>query len=335
MLNPVLGNSKIIKEIELASIEVIRGGRYILGDQVKEFEKSCAEHLGCKYAIGVSSGTDALLLSLMAMGIGPGDEIICPSFTFFATAGSIARVGAKPIFVDILPDCFTIDPESIKKSITKKTKAIIPVHLYGQCADMLNIKKIAENYNLKIIEDAAQAIGACFNVRMAGTWGDVGCFSFFPSKNLGGFGDSGLITTNDDELNYKIRCLRVHGGEQQYYHKYIGGNFRIDTIQAAMLNIKLKYLKEFEDARKFNAQFYQENLKDIFWCKMPQEVRGKHTWNQFTICIKNDLRDEFKKYLESQEIASAIYYPLPLHKQECFKNIKKFDDCTDIVVLGS
>lgn len=221
MLNPQRSNASYQIELEQAALSVLRSGKYILGSEVEAFEKACAEFFECNETIAVSSGTDALILSLMTYGIGLGDEVICPSFTFFATAGAIFRVGAKPVFVDIFPDCFTCDTEAIHKAITSRTKAIIPVHLFGQSADMNAIQKIATAHNLLIIEDACQAIGTEVDEKKVGTIGDVGCFSFFPSKNLGGFGDSGLVTTNDKYIAQELRAMRVHGGKQQYVHERV------------------------------------------------------------------------------------------------------------------
>jgi dTDP-4-amino-4,6-dideoxygalactose transaminase len=325
ILDPARCNAQFMGELEEAAIRVLRSGKYILGEEVEAFEKACAEYLGCKYAIAVSSGTDALVLSLMTLGIGPGDEVICPSFTFFATAGAISRVGAKPVFVDILPECFTCDPEDIRRKITDKTKAIIPVHLFGQSADMEVIVDIANEHKLHIIEDAAQAIGCeyggYFRGSLVGNVG-LGCFSFFPSKNLGGFGDGGLVTTNDDAVAQELKIMRVHGGKEVYKHSRIGGNFRLDALQCSLLNVKLKYLPDMESMRECNAEFYQDNLRKLRdYIVVPKVVRGYHVWNQFTIRVKNGRRDELKNYLQSKGVSTGVYYPLPLHKQVCFVDI--------------
>jgi dTDP-4-amino-4,6-dideoxygalactose transaminase len=321
MLDPLKGNASYQQEIEEAALRVIRSGKYIMGLEVEDFEASCRDLLNTTHAIAVSSGTDALLLSMMALGIGPGDEVVCPSFTFFATAGSIARLGAKPVFVDIRSDCFTLDAEKVKEAITDKTKAIIPVHLFGQMADMAELTRVADRHGIPIIEDACQAIGAKYNEIEAGTWGRAGCFSFFPSKNLGGFGDAGLVVTDDDELADKIRMLRIHGSKKQYEHLAIGGNFRIDAIQAAMLNVKIKHLSETQGKRIYHGRYYSYTFNHPsymreFWA--PVEVRGVHTFNQYTLRVLHGRRDELQKYLTNAGISSAIYYPTPLHKQPCF-----------------
>lgn len=321
MLDPQRGNAEILNELEAAVLKVIRSGKYILGEEVEKFEKTCAEYLGCSDTIAVSSGTDALLLSLMTLGIGPGDEVICPSFTFFATAGAVSRVGAVPVFVDIYPNCFTLDIDSVRNAITANTKAIIPVHLFGQSADMLPLIQLAEQYKLFIIEDACQAIGTEYMNKKVGTLGTTGCFSFFPSKNLGGFGDAGLVSTNDPVLAKELRSMRVHGGKQQYIHERVGGNFRIDALQAALLNVKLKYLPEAELARKRHAALYIAALDKCTNFTIPLLQRGKHVWNQFTLRVHNEQRDSLQFFLRNKGIASAIYYPLPLHKQTCFQDV--------------
>jgi len=319
MLDPARMHESYQKELEDAALRVLRSGKYILGQEVELFEDACAKYIGAKHAIGVSSGTDALLVSLMALGIGPGDEVICPSFTFFATAGSIARAGATPIFADILPECFTLDPEDVERRITSKTKAIIPVHLFGQCADMTRLLHLAQRHNLYVVEDVAQAIGASLakqNVK-AGAMGDLGCFSFFPSKNLGGFGDAGLVTTNSGKLAARVRSLRNHGQAEQYVHTAVGGNFRIDALQAALLSVKLKHLPEAEAQRVDHADMYSKALDSAyFW--IPEQIRGHHVYNQFTIRVPGGKRDMLKKHLENRDIGCAIYYPLPLHAQPCF-----------------
>lgn len=320
MLDPQKSNAPYQDELERVALNVIRSGKYILGTEVETFEKTCAQYLSCEDTIAVSSGTDALILSLMALGIGPGDEVICPSFTFFATASSIVRVGAVPVFVDVYPGCFTINSSEIINAITDKTKAIIPVHLFGQSAEMEAILKIAKEHNLFIIEDACQAIGA-EHIRKAGTLGDTGCFSFFPSKNLGGFGDAGLVSTNNKDLAKELRSLRVHGSSKQYYHDKIGGNFRIDALQATLLNVKIKYLPEAEVKRIEHADLYFEHLQNVKTFMLPPKVRGHHTFNQFTIRVVDDRRDSLQVFLKDKGITSAIYYPLPLHQQKCFEHL--------------
>ncbi len=247
------------KELDEAILRVAESQYFILGPEVEKMEKEFCDYLGCKHAIGVSSGTDALLLALMAINVGPGDEVIVPTYSFFATAGVVSRLNAKPVLTDIDPVTFNIDPEDVKKKINSKTKAIIPVHLYGQSADLEPLMKIAKEKNIFVIEDAAQAIGTEYkDGKCVGTIGDIGCFSFFPSKNLGGYGDGGLVTTNNDELAYMLRIKRVHGGEQKYYHKVIGGNFRIDALQSAVLRVKLPHLNKWSEKRRANADYYNE-----------------------------------------------------------------------------
>jgi len=333
MLEPAKGNADCQLELEEAALRVLRSGQFILGEEVVKFEKQCEEYLGVKHAIGVSSGTDALLMALMAHNIERGDEVICPSFTFFATAGSISRTGAQPVFVDVYKDCFTIDTELLEKAITPRTKAIIPVHLFGQSANMIEIMRIAEKHNLIVIEDAAQAIGSKFEDKMVGTIGDVGCFSFFPSKNLGGFGDAGLVTTQSDELALKLKSIRNHGMTEQYRHETIGGNFRIDALQAALLSVKLSHLNTQEALRIEHANHYGDILiksnvasfddKDNVLYTLPADLkRGLHVYNQYTIKVSNGHRDALKAFLHENGIGSAVYYPIPLHEQECFKPLQ-------------
>jgi dTDP-4-amino-4,6-dideoxygalactose transaminase len=317
LLDPVRGNAPIAEELKAAASRVIRSGKYILGTEVEAFERACAALIGAKHAIFVSSGTDALIVSLMALGIGRGDKVAVPSFTFFATAGAVARVGATPIFVDILPDSFTMDPRGVD-AICGFFSAIIPVHLFGQCADMEAFQAFSRNTGIPVIEDACQAIGASWEpCSMAGATGDLGCFSFFPSKNLGGFGDGGLVTTQDDELADRVRSLRVHGAKEAYFHEEVGGNFRGDALQAALLAVKLRHLSEYEAARKRHAFIYLSQVENPL-ITLPKVVRGHHVWNQFTVRVADGKRDALKSFLADRGIASAIYYPLPLHEQECF-----------------
>jgi dTDP-4-amino-4,6-dideoxygalactose transaminase len=290
---------------------------------VEKLESAIANYCGCDYAVGVSSGTDALLLAMMAEGIGPGDEVITTPYTFFATAGCISRLGATPVFVDIEPTTFNIDPELIEQKITAKTRAIIPVHLYGQCADMDPIIEIAKQHNLVIIEDAAQAIGAEYKFRRAGSFGKYGCFSFFPTKNLGGFGDAGIITVQDEATRDKLLTLRMHGSKPKYYHKYIGGNFRIDALQAGVVLAKLKYLESWTEKRRTNAQNYHRLFKDSSLTEnisLPQEIFPRHVYNQFIIQV-NGNRDDLRTFLGENKIATEVYYPVPLHLQECFSDL--------------
>lgn len=258
-------------------------------------------------------------MSLDAIGVQPGDEIITSPYTFFATAGTISRLRAIPIFVDIDPMTYNINPDLIEAKITEKTKAIIPVHLYGQCAEMDRIMKIANKYNLKVIEDAAQAIGAKYKEKKAGTIGDTGCFSFFPSKNLGGFGDGGMIVTNNEELAEKIRILRVHGSKPKYFHPIIGYNSRLDALQAAILSVKLRHLESWHEKRREHAEIYDQLFKDIPIGTPFVERHNLHIYNQYVIRVKN--RDELREYLKQKEVETEIYYPLPLHLQECYRDL--------------
>ena len=323
LLDIPLSYEAVLADVEKNINEVIRSGYFILGPVVEELERQIAAYCGAKYAVGVSSGTDALLISLMAAGIGEGDEVITTPFTFFATAGSISRLGAKPVFVDIEPSTFNINPKHIEKNITNKTRAIIPVHLYGQCADMDPILDLAKINNLTIIEDAAQAIGSKYKGGGAGSLGDYGCFSFFPTKNLGGFGDGGMVTMASEELYEQVKTLRVHGSNNKYYHKVIGGNFRLDAIQAAVVLAKLKFLDQCTKKRRSNAQIYDR----LFKVKgatdsliLPQEIIPHHVYNQYIVRVK-EKRDELRSFLGGKNIATEIYYPLPLHLQDCFASL--------------
>ncbi|HES60067.1 MAG TPA: DegT/DnrJ/EryC1/StrS family aminotransferase [Caldithrix sp.] len=314
--------AQIRAEIEPVVKEVIESQYFIMGPKVIEFEENVAQYCHVKHALGVSSGTDAILLALMACDIKPGDEVITTAYSFFATAGCISRLNAIPVFVDIDPDTFNINPALIEEKITEKTKAIIPVHLYGQMADMDQIMRIAEKYNLTVIEDAAQAIGSEYkDGKRAGSIGTVGCFSFFPSKNLGGFGDGGLITTNDDVLMEKLTYLRNHGAYPKYYHKMIGGNFRLDALQAAVLNVKLKYLDGWTEGRQNNADYYDQGIIERGLDKFiqtPKRLAGyRHIFNQYILQTKD--RDELIKYLQNKNIGCEIYYPVTFNNQECFK----------------
>ena len=307
---------KIKQEIE----KVFDSHHYILGPQVKEFEKMAANYCECKHTIGCASGTDALVLALKALDIKEDDEVITTTFTFFATAGAISRVGAIPVFVDILPDTFNLNPEKIEKAITSKTKAIIAVHLFGQPAEMDKIMQIAQKHNLKVIEDNAQGIGARFDGKVAGTIGDIGTLSFFPSKNLGAMGDAGMCLTNSDDLATKLFQLRVHGENPRYFHKWVGLNSRIDTIQAAVLKIKLPYLEKWSEKRRQNAKYYYENMTNIPQIKLPFiHEKAISIYNQFTLLAEK--RDELLKFLRKNNVGCAVYYPKPLHVQECFANL--------------
>lgn len=320
-------NQPLAAELKDTFARVLDSSQFILGPEVTEFERQVAAGVGATHAIGVSSGTDALLLSLMALGIGPGDEVLCPSFTFFATAGSVSRTGAIPVFIDSLDDDFNLDLEDAARRVTDKTKAIIPVHLFGQAADMDAVQRLASAHDLMVLEDAAQSMGTQFGEKKAGTMGDLCAFSFFPSKNLGGFGDGGMITTNDDALAERVRILRVHGGAPKYYHKAIGGNFRLDPLQAALLRAKLGHLPVYIAKRRANAATYLERLAESTPVRegrllLPSEMSGRtHTWNQFTLRVTNGKRDALMEHLAANQIGSAIYYPVPLHRQECFSNL--------------
>ena len=314
---------QILNEVEKETAETIRSGYFILGHKVSRMEERMASYCQTKYAVGVSSGTDALLIALMAAGVGPGDEVITSPYTFFATAGSIIRLGAQPVFADINDITFNIKPEHIERCITPKTKAIIPVHLYGQCADMDPILQLAEKNGLRVIEDSAQAIGSEYKSRSAGSLGDMGGFSFFPAKNLGGFGDGGMVTTNCEELYQKLKILRVHGSDPKYYHKIIGGNFRLDALQADVVSAKLNFLEDWTEKRRKNAQTYNQLFKDSAmtpFVQLPPEVFPRHVYNQYVIGVGNR-RDELRGFLNENRIGCEIYYPVPLHLQDCFKSL--------------
>lgn len=311
----------IKKEIDTAVQRVIESGRYIMGEEVEKFEEELANHCGAKYAIGVSSGTDALYLALRVFDIGPGDEVITVPFTFMATAETICLAGATPVFVDIDPKTFNIDVNKIEKAITKKTRAIMPVHLYGQAADMDPIMELARRYKLVVIEDAAQAIGAEYKGKQAGSIGDIGALSFFPSKNLGACGDAGAILTNRSDLIRPLKMLREHGSEKKYYHDYIGTNSRLDALQAAVLRVKLNYLDDWTEKRRGLAKIYNDMIKPRENMILPiEEHYNKHVYNQYTLRVKT--RENFKNYLEQNEIQSVSYYPAPMHLQKAFKFLK-------------
>ncbi|MDR1254436.1 MAG: DegT/DnrJ/EryC1/StrS family aminotransferase [Puniceicoccales bacterium] len=302
---------------------IIHSGNFILGPTVEAFERSVAQSLGCKFALGVSSGSDALLLALMALDIQTGDEILCPSFTFFATASCVARLGATPVWVDVCAEDFGIDVKDAERKVSSKTKAIIPVHMFGQCCDCQAIQSFAQRHKLWIVEDVAQAQGAQYDQRQVGSWGTIGAFSFFPTKNLGGLGDGGLVATNDIKLAEKVRCLRVHGAVQKYEHIYLGGNFRMDSLQAALLNVKLPHVNDYIQQRRRNAQFYQQQLGPLEpLITLPKELPSRyHTWNQYTVCVHNDQRNALQSFLEEQGIGSAVYYPKTLDLQTCMRDV--------------
>lgn len=322
MLDLKAQHQAIKSEVEAAIIEVLESQAFILGPKVKECEAAIARYCSCSHAVGVSSGTDALLIALMAEGIGAGDEVITTPYTFFATAGSVSRTGATPVFVDIDPITYNINPGLIEEKITPKTKAIIPVHLYGQTAEMDPIMAVARKHGLVVIEDAAQAIGSEYNGRRAGSIGDYGCFSFFPSKNLGCAGDGGMVTTNDPARAEKLIVMRAHGSKPKYYHRVIGGNFRFDSIQAAVVNVKLPRLDSWTAGRQANARRYEKLFAQAGLAatvSLPVIVHSRHIFNQYV--IRAPRRDELMEHLQKNNIGCAIYYPVPLHLQECFAHL--------------
>lgn len=340
-------NLPLEEELTETFTRVLHSGRFILGEEVEAFERECAELTGAAHAVSVSSGTDALLAALMASGIRPGDEVLCPSFTFFASAGSIQRVGAVPVFCDVCPVCFNLDLNSARARLTEKTKAVMPVHLFGQAADMDALLAFAAGNGLSVIEDAAQSFGARYRDRCCGTIGDFGCFSFFPSKNLGGFGDGGLVTTGDANHAEHLRRLRNHGMHPKYRHREVGANFRMDALQCALLRVKLRHYAEYTAGRQRNAALYTAmlsqlpgvTLADPRHCKCAAaqdeefEVRSTtlalpvayghntHIWNQYTLRVLGGWRDSLRDHLAARGIGCEIYYPIPLHQQECFRGL--------------
>jgi len=317
---------KAIKaEVDAAVAEVLESQYFILGPKVEQCEKAIAAYSGCAHAIGVSSGSDALLACLMAENIGPGDEVITTPYTFFATVGAIARLGATPVFVDIDPANYNMETSQIEARVTKRTRAIIPVHLYGQMVDMDTVMRVAEKHRLAVIEDAAQAIGAEHQGRRAGSIGHYGCFSFFPSKNLGAAGDGGMVVTNDPQRAEKLRCIRAHGSKPKYYHKIIGGNFRLDAIQAAVVSAKLPHLDAWTAARQHNARRYDRMFAEAGLTSaaretsrviLPSVETDRHIFNQYVIRVTR--RDELQAALKQRGVGTEVYYPVPLHLQECF-----------------
>jgi dTDP-4-amino-4,6-dideoxygalactose transaminase len=313
-------NAALKKELDEKISQVVKSGRYILGQTVADLEKAIADYCGVKHAIGVASGTDAIHLSLVACGIGPGDEVITPPFTFVATAEAISYCGAKPVFADIEPNTFNLDPAAVDKLLSNKTKAVLPVHLYGQPADMQNINLLCQKRGIMVIEDACQAIGAEQDGRKAGSLGDAGCFSFFPTKNLGCFGDGGLVTTNDDGLAEEIRVLRGHGSRTTYHYDLIGYNSRLDALQAAVLLVKLRKLDDFSHKRRKNADFYAQNLENVANITLPPTLDNlKHVYNQYTIRARQ--RDELVAFLKNKGVGAMVYYPLSLHLQKAFADL--------------
>jgi dTDP-4-amino-4,6-dideoxygalactose transaminase len=323
MLDVSRENRRLQREIDGAMAEVSKSGAFVHGPACGKFEAAMADYCGVEHAVGCASGSDALLLSLLALGIGPGDEVIVPSFTFFATASAVWRLGAKPVFADILPDSFNLDPADVIYKLSTATKAIIPVHLFGQCAAMDEIAQVVTAARgIPIIEDACQAIGAEYRGRRAGSMGTTGAFSFYPTKNLGGFGDGGLITTSDADLAAKLRVLRDHGQQPRYHHHFVGLNSRLDALQAAVLSVKLPKLEEWSAARgrhaaRYTAEFTERGLDEVIVAPTASED-SHHVWNQYTVRVAGGRRDALQKYLAERKIGSAIYYPVPLHLQKCF-----------------
>jgi dTDP-4-amino-4,6-dideoxygalactose transaminase len=319
------GNRPLRDEFLEAIGQVIDSGRFLHGPDVKQLEESVAQLSGTRHAISCASGSDALLLALMALDVGPGDEVIVPSFTFFATASAAWRLGARPVLVDIEAETMNLDPLRLRRAITPATKAIIPVHLFGQCADMAPILQIAADHKITVIEDVAQAIGAKYGDRPAGSMGQMGCFSFYPTKNLGGFGDGGMLTTDDDALAERLRLLAAHGMSPRYYHREVGINSRLDTIQAAVLNVKFKHLAEWtrlrqENARRYHQLFTAEGLHRTI--DLPESLPDReHVWNQYTIRVADGKRDQLRAQLAELGIGSEVYYPVPLHQQQCFASL--------------
>jgi dTDP-4-amino-4,6-dideoxygalactose transaminase len=327
-------NRALETELRAAFERVMGSNMFILGPEMDAFERDCAAALGVRHAIGVSSGTDALLLALLALDIGPGDEVLLPAFTFFATAGSVARLGASPVWCDVDPHTYNLDLADAARKVGPRCKAIMPVHLFGQSMDMSAVMAFARAHNLRVIEDAAQSMGARWQGKPTMAWGEFGATSFFPSKNLGGFGDSGLVTTSDDTLGERARILRVHGMQPKYYHKLIGANFRMDPLQAAMLRAKLPHLPEYNCARAGNAAFYRRTLLGAPGIAenapgaptdarilLPADRSGEGIWNQFTLRVTGGRRDALKAFLADRKIGSEVYYPLTLDRQECFRGV--------------
>jgi len=319
---PLLDLRRVPESLDNAMIEtfsrVLKSGQYILGPEVEALERESAAYCQTKHALGVSSGTDAIIVALLALGIGAGDEVICPTYTFFATAGAIWRTGAKPVFVDVDEATFNVTAATIEGAITSRTKAIMPVHLFGRAAEMEPILALAKKHGLRVIEDAAQAIGADDHGCRVGGLGDIGCFSFFPSKNLGAVGDAGFVTTNDEALHRQMKIVRVHGGASEYHHSMVGGNFRIDALQAALIRVKLPLLEESTERRQKNASLYMKLLAGSP-VRLPAPATGRHIFNQFV--ITSDKRDALQAHLKTKNIATKVYYPVPLHLQPCFDSL--------------
>lgn len=327
-------NRALAAELRAAFDRVLASNMFILGPEMDAFERDCAAALGCRHALGVSSGTDALLLALMALEVGPGDEVLLPAFTFFATAGSVARLGATPVWCDVDPHTFNLDLADVARKAGPRSKVLMPVHLFGQCMDMPAALALAKSANLRVVEDAAQSMGARFQGRPSMAFGDLGATSFFPSKNLGGFGDSGLVTTSDDSLAERARILRVHGMQPKYHHRLLGANFRMDPLQAALLRVKLPHLPSYNCARAGNAAFYRQRLLGQPGIAenrpgapadakvlLPVDFSGEGIWNQFTLRIPGGRRDAFKAFLADRKVGCEVYYPITLDRQECFRGV--------------
>ena len=336
-------NRALEPELRAAFERVMASNMFILGPEMDAFERDCAAALGVRHAIGVSSGTDALLLALMALDVGPGDEVLLPAFTFFATAGAVARLGAAPVWCDVDPHTYNLDLADAARKVGPRCKAIMPVHLFGQSMDMPAVIAFARAHNLRVIEDAAQSMGARWQGKPTMAWGEFGATSFFPSKNLGGFGDSGLVTTSDDTLGERARILRVHGMQPKYYHKLIGANFRMDPLQAAMLRAKLPHLPSYNCARAGNAAFYRRALlgqpgiaenapgaPGDARLLLPADRSGEGIWNQFTLRVMGGRRDALKAFLAERKIGSEVYYPLTLDRQECFRGVGRGSEGLDV-----
>ena len=323
MVNLKAQYAAIKEEIERGFAETLDSCAFILGPNVQAFEKEAADYLGVKHAVACASGTDALHLALLAEGIGPGDEVITSAFTFIATAEAIKYVGAKPVFADIDAKSFNITPESVAKVLTPKTKAVMPVHLFGQPVDLPGMRAICSQYGLKLIEDCAQSFGAAINGQQTGSFGDAAGFSFFPSKNLGCYGDGGLVSTNSDEAAAKIKQYRNHGSKERYYHDVIGYNSRLDELQAVVLRAKLKRIDQYNAARRHAAHLYSELLADLPLSTPYEDGLGVHVYHQYTLL--SDRRDEIMAALQAKQVGCAVYYPVPLHKQKVFK-----EDCAKV-----
>jgi dTDP-4-amino-4,6-dideoxygalactose transaminase len=337
---------EVIKgEIAEALKKVCDSGAFVLGPEVKTLEHNLAQYSQTEHAIACASGSDALVLALMAINIGPGDEVLVPSFTFFATASAVSRLGATPVFVDIDPESYNMDPDDAERKITSRTKAILPVHLFGQMADMNRLNVLAHTHHLVVIEDAAQAIGSELEGRRAGSWGDMGAFSFYPTKNLGGAGDGGMVTTRNEHIAKRLQLLHVHGMEPRYYHSVIGINSRLDSLQAAIINVKLNYLEgwtmmRIQNAQRYGDLFTETGLDQVLGLPKPLPNR-RHVWNQYTIRVPDGCRNDLQKHLAAQKIGTEIYYPLGLHEQECFRYLgyaaeslpETFKACREVLAL--